>query len=213
MTEILPLHNSMSWHRWWKPLVVVLPAAAIVVGIVYVTYRMVDPLPPRHFAIAAGTAGSGYDTVARQYARVLARDGVELEVRNSAGAVENLELLRDSASGVQAALTTFGVTQPGDQVTFYSLGGISDAAIFIFYRSAEPITQFAQFRGKRLSIGQPGTGLRSLISQVLEAAGALGAPAQLSDLDPAEAIDALIAGEIGAAIFPGRTNGMPLQRA
>ncbi len=78
--------------------------------------------------------------------------------------MENLELLRDTASGVQAALTTFGFTQPNDADTLYSLGGVFDAAIFIFYRSAEPITQFAQFRGKRLSIGMPGTALRSLIS-------------------------------------------------
>jgi hypothetical protein len=66
-------------------------------------------------AIAAGAAGSGYDNFARHYARILARDGVELEVRNSAGAVENLDLLPDAASGAQAALATFGVTQPRDE--------------------------------------------------------------------------------------------------
>jgi ABC-type nitrate/sulfonate/bicarbonate transport system substrate-binding protein len=35
----------------------------------------------------------------------------------------------------------------------YSLGGIFDAAIFIFYRDAEPITMFAQLRGKRVGMG------------------------------------------------------------
>jgi hypothetical protein len=98
------------WRRLWQPLVIVLPWAATVLAVLYITYRLVDPLPPRHLAIAAGAAGSGYDNFARQYARILARDGVELEVRNSAGAVENLDLLRDAASGVQAALATFGVT-------------------------------------------------------------------------------------------------------
>ena len=137
------------WPRF--PLVIVIASAAIVVAALYVTYRLVDPLPPRHLAIAAGAAGSGYDNFARQYARILARQGVELEVRNSAGAVENLDLLRDAAGGVQAALTAFGVTQPRDEDILYSLGGIFDAAIFIFYRNAEPITQFAQFRGKRRS--------------------------------------------------------------
>ena len=102
------------WHRLWKPSVIVLPWAAIVLAALYITYRLVDPLPPRHLAIAAGAAGSGYDNFARQYALILARHGVELEVRNSAGAVENLDLLRDAASGVQAALATFGVTQPRD---------------------------------------------------------------------------------------------------
>jgi TRAP-type uncharacterized transport system substrate-binding protein len=183
-------------------------------GVLYITYRLVDPLPPRHLTIAAGAVGSGYDNFARQYALILARHGVELEVRNSAGAVENLDLLRDAASGVQAALATFGVTQPRDEDILYSLGGIYDAAIFIFHKNAEPVTQFVQFRGKRLSIGMPGTALRSLILQILKATDALDASAHLSDdLDPTEAIDALIAGEIDVAIFPSPLDGILLQRA
>src|SRR5262249_58838167 len=75
-------------------------------------------------------------------------------------------LLRDGAYGVQAALIALGFTRCGDEDTLYSLGGVFDAPIFIFYRNAEPVTQFAQFRGKRLSIGTPGTALRALIFQV-----------------------------------------------
>jgi TRAP-type uncharacterized transport system substrate-binding protein len=190
------------WRMLWRPLVIVLPAAAIVLAVLYVIYRLVDPLPPRHLAIAAGMAGSGYDNFARQYARILARDGVELEVRNSAGAVEDLDLLRDPASGVQAALTTFGVTQSADADTLYSLGGIFDAAIFIFYRNAEPITLFAQFRGKRLSIGVPGSALRSLMLEVLKTTDGFDASTHLSDLDFTQSIDALIAGEIDVAVLP-----------
>jgi len=76
----------------------VISSAVIVLSFLYVTYRLVDPLPPRHFAIAAGAAESGYDNFARQYARILARQGVELEIRNFAGAVENLDQLRDRTS-------------------------------------------------------------------------------------------------------------------
>ena len=56
------------WGRSWKPLVIVLPWAAIVLVVLYIIYRLVDPLPPRHFAIAAGIPGTGYDVLARQYA-------------------------------------------------------------------------------------------------------------------------------------------------
>ena len=157
-------------------------------------------------------AGSGYDNFARQYARILARHGVELDIRNSAGAVENLDLLRDPASGVQAALTTFGFTQPADADILYSLGGIFDAAIFILYRNAEPITVFAQLRGKRLSIGMPGSALRSLMLEVLKTTDGLDASTQLVDLDYTQTIDALIAGEIDVAIVP-QLDGSPLQRA
>ena len=194
------IQSTKMWPR--SPLIIVILSAAIVVAALYVAYRLVDPLPPRHLAIAAGAAGSGYDNFARQYARILARHGVELEIRNFAGAVENLDRLRDPASGVQAALATFGVTQPADTDIFYSLGGVFDAAIFIFYRNAEPVTLFAQFRGKRLSIGMPGTALRLLMLEVLKATDALDASTQLLDPDYTQAVDALIAGEIDVVIVP-----------
>ena len=143
------------WRR--LSLVILISSAAIAFGALYVIYRLVDPLPPRHLVIAASTAGSGYDNVAKRYALILARHGVALEICRSAGAVEDLNLLRDPASGVQAALTTFGFTQSGDMDILYSLGGIFDAAIFIFYRDAGPITMFAQLRGKRIGMGVPGT--------------------------------------------------------
>src|SRR5215510_13854501 len=133
------------WPSFWKPLVIVIPSAAIVLAVLYMTYRFIDPIPPRRFVIAAGMAGSGYDNFAKQYARILARNGVELEIGNFAGAVENLDRLRDPTSGVQAALATFGVTHPADAGVFYSLGGIFDSAIFIFYRNTEPLTLFTQF--------------------------------------------------------------------
>ncbi len=82
---------------------------------------MVDPLPPRRFAVAAGIPGTGYDVFARQYARILTRDGVDLEVQNYASAIEHFDVLRDATSPVQAALTTFGFTQPSDAATLYSL--------------------------------------------------------------------------------------------
>ena len=179
------------WRRLWKPLVVVLPWTAIVLAVLYIIYQLVDPLPPRRFGIAAGIPGTGYDVFARQYARILTRDGVDLEVHNYASAIQHFDVLRDATSPVQAALTTFGFTQPSDAATLYSLGGISDTAIFLFYKNAEPITRFVQFRGKRLSIGMPRTALRTLMLDVLKATGALDDSIHLSDLDYREAIDAM----------------------
>jgi TRAP-type uncharacterized transport system substrate-binding protein len=201
------------WRRLWKPLVIVLPWTAIVLAVLYIIYQLVDPLPPRRFAIAAGIPGTGYDVFARQYAQILTRDGVDLEVHNYASAIEHFDVLRDATSPVQAALTTFGFTQPSDAATLYSLGGISDTAIFLFYKNAEPITRFAQFRGKRLSIGMPRTALRTLMLDVLKATGALDDSIHLSDLDYREAIDALIAGEIDVAMVATQIDDSLLQRA
>jgi TRAP-type uncharacterized transport system substrate-binding protein len=200
------------WPTLWTLSVIVLPASIMALAILYVIYRLVDPLPPRHFVIAAGIAGSGYDLYARRYAEILAREGVKLEIRNTAGAVEDLELVRDPSSGVQAALITLGFAQPGDAKHLYSLGGVFDAVIFVFYRGAEPVTQFAQFRGKRLSIGTPGTSLRPLILQVLNASGAVDASTRFVDLEYGAGIDALIAGEVDVAIFPSQLDADYLRR-
>src|SRR5262249_9500422 len=114
---------------------------------------------------------------------------------------------------VQAALTPFGFTQSRDAESLYSLGGIFDSALFIFYRNTEPITRFAQFRGKRLSIGTPGSALRSVMAEVLEATDVVDASRHLVDLDYSEALEALVRGDIDVGMFPSRLDGSLLRRA
>ena len=207
------IRSTWLWLSELSPLVFVLFWAAVAFAFIYIGYRWIDPLPPRQFSIAAGTAGSIYDNYARQYARILARNGVQLNVRNTAGALENLHLLRDPASGVQAALTTFGLGEPDDPETLNSLGGIFVGAIFIFYRNVQPITQFSGFRAKRIAISLPGNAVRTLMMRVLRATDALDASTQVSDLDSDDAVDALAAGTIDASIFASELDGAALQRA
>jgi len=207
------IRNARVWLSELDPLVFVLFWAAIVFAFIYVGYRWIDPLPPRRLSIAAGAVGSTYDNYARQYAEILARNGVQLNIRNSVGGLENLHLLRDPASGVQAALTSFGLGEPDDPETLNSLGGIFDAAIFIFYRNAQPLTQLSEFRGKRIALGLPGNAVRILMMKVLRATNALDAATQIADLDSDQAVDALAAGTIDAAIFASRLDGAVLHRA
>jgi len=153
MNDLSGTHNT--------PFALAVLCAATALAFFFISYHWIDPLPPRQLSIAAGEADSVYDSFARQYARILARNGVQLSIRNTAGALENLRLLRDPASGVQVAFSSFGSTEPSDSETLNSLGGIFDAAIFVFYRNAQPITQFSEFRGKRVTIGVPGTAVRT----------------------------------------------------
>jgi hypothetical protein len=114
---------------------------------------------------------------------------------------------------VQAALTTIGFAGDDDARSLASLGGVFDAPIFVFYRAAEPITQFTQLRGKHLAIGTSGTSVRPLILQVLQATNAIDASTRFLDVDYGKALEALIAGEIDAVIFPSQLDTGLLQRA
>jgi uncharacterized protein len=213
MNYLSGIRRTGMWLRQRKRFVIVMFWAAIAFTFFYIAFRWIDPLPPRQLSIAAGEAGSIYDNFATQYARVLARNGVQLNVRNTAGALENVRLLRDPASGVQAAFSTFGFTEPSDPDALNSLGGIFDGAIFIFYRNPQPITQFSEFRSKRVAIGLPENGVRKLMIDILKATDGLDASTQFPDLDSSQAVDALIAGSIDAAMFTSDLNGSVLQRA
>jgi TRAP-type uncharacterized transport system substrate-binding protein len=190
-----------------SPFIVVPLSALVLVSVLCGAYFLVDPLPPRRFVIATGAAGSTYESFAKEYQRILAHYGIDLEIRNSAGALDNLRLLRDASSGVQAALTTLGVTGDDDPDLLYSLGGTFDTPIFIFYRNADPLTIFAQFRGKRLVIGTPGTALRSTLSEALKVTGAWEPSGVLLDLNNAQAIEELISGRVDIVALPQPETG------
>ena len=70
------------------------PLALIVATGFLVAYRYVGSPPPRAIRIATGAADGAYHSFAQQYARLLARHGITLEVIPTAGTVDNLELLK-----------------------------------------------------------------------------------------------------------------------
>ena len=55
-----------------------------------VAYHFVGAPPPRTFRLAAGAKGGAYYQFAHQYAEFMAARGIQVEVRETAGTVENL---------------------------------------------------------------------------------------------------------------------------
>ena len=67
----------------------------LIVGIGFVVaYQFVQPAPPSHIVITTGGESGAYYQFAQRYAAILARSGVTLEVRASAGSLDNLERLK-----------------------------------------------------------------------------------------------------------------------
>jgi TRAP-type uncharacterized transport system substrate-binding protein len=192
---------------------VAIPSALVLLAVAYAAFRIVDPLPPRKLVIAAGTPGTSYRLYAGRYRELLARDGIELEIRPSEGAFENLTLLRDRASGVSAGFVTSGVTPLSDAKSLAALGGVYYTPLWVFYRSDQPLTRFSQLRGKRVSIGTPGGTVKQFVTEILAASGALAPSTTLVELTGERALDALAAGEIDSMLFPGTLDGELVVRA
>src|SRR3954447_23912859 len=69
------------------------------------TYLMfVEPPPPRRIVIASGGRNGAYFRYAQKYAEELQKEGLSVEVRETAGSVENLRLLGQEGSGVTVAI-------------------------------------------------------------------------------------------------------------
>ena len=85
-------------------------ASFCVVGIISLALSYFIPAPPSKVTMASGFKGTTFEYYARQYQEIFARSNVELVLRESAGAVANVQLLQDPKSGVQIAFVLGGVS-------------------------------------------------------------------------------------------------------
>src|SRR5258706_14627335 len=82
---------------------IVVLVVALIVAVVWSSAHFLQPAPPRHIVLASGLADGLPHQPARRYIEILARSGVTVEERQTAGAGENLRLLLDPHSGVAVA--------------------------------------------------------------------------------------------------------------
>jgi TRAP-type uncharacterized transport system substrate-binding protein len=179
-------------------LVLVLIAATL-----WISTRFLQPAPPRHIVLASGAAFGLYHQYAERYKQALARDDVVVEERMTGGAADNLRLLRDPSSGVDVAFMQGGVATSLEAEDVEMLASLYYEPLWVFYRNPEPLTQLNQLRGKRIADGAIGGGTRAFVEPLLAFNGVLRSNATLVSLGGDDAMRALRAGEVDAAIFVG----------
>jgi len=156
------------------------------------------PLPSRSFVMAVGAPGDAYLAFGEQYRDRLAREGVTVELRRSAGAVEDLELLLDEHSGVSATFVQGGTVPPNAADELVSLGTVFFEPVWYFCRCREPPESV---RGLRLAIGREGSSSRQTALTLLQMQGIKPSEVELLDLDPEASAKALIDGETDIAFM------------
>lgn len=146
----------------------------LIVGIGFVVaYQFVAPAPPKKITITTGDESGAYFQFANRYAAILAKNGVTLEVKSSAGSLENLARLQKDEA--QIGFVQGGVVEAKDDPDgendsgLLSLGSVFYEPVWVFYRGEKIIDRLTDLRGKRIAIGQEGSGLRQLAQQLLSA--------------------------------------------
>jgi TRAP transporter TAXI family solute receptor len=179
----------------------IIALVALALGIFAVT-AFVHPILPRKLTMATGAAGGGYYEFGDRYKPILAQQGVDLTVLQTAGSIENLAMLRSPDSGVRAALVQNGLTDPQRSPQLVSLGTVAHVPLWIFYRGPQPPRdQLEQLRGMRVSIGPDGSGTRRLALELLARNGIDHSNTKFLPFAPTEAAEQLVAGSIDAAVI------------
>jgi uncharacterized protein len=169
----------------------------IVVVAFVVTYQYVGAPPPKVIRIATGAKNGAYYAFAQRYARLLANDGISLEVVSTAGSVENFDLLKRGE--VSLALVQGGSAANDDKEQLQSLGSLFLEPVWVFTRKPKALKRFSELKGKRLAVGADGSGTYLLAMQLLSATGISESNATLIRGDAAQAVTALSQGKIDAA--------------
>jgi len=187
-------------------LIVGIPVLALIVAGFWYAAQFIKPAPPRHIVIATGGEGGAYQRFGAAYRPLIERFGIEVVELPSAGAVQNLDWLRDRGKALDVAFMQGGIGAGGENEGLVSLGSIYFEPLWVFYRGAAEIDTVAQLKGKRIAIGGEGSGTRKLSLDLLEASGALAARTRLLPLGGLAAVEALKSGKVDAIFLVGSAN-------
>ena len=200
------------------------PFIGITVVLLALAYVVLDPTPPRKVVLATGAPQGAYAEFGKRYADVLKGYGVQVELRNTQGAAENLQLLRDDASGVDIAFVQGGADEQRraadeDDTRLVSLGSLFYEPVWLFYRGdaarrllkAPTLDSLSQLGGWRVNIGAPGSGVPNLMDKLIEA-NHLDLPSLTLVREPATpAVVGLLAGDIDALVFASAPESLLVQ--
>jgi TRAP-type uncharacterized transport system substrate-binding protein len=200
------------------PIVGVAAILLLAFALLFAVLWFVDSAPPNTIIMLGGPEGSMFQHNAERYRKILARDGVKLKVLPSQGSLENLVHLSDPSFHVDVAFVQGGLIQSGlaaglDTEKLVSLGSVFYEPLLVFYRGNNEVDKLAEFSGKRLAIGQVGSGTNALSTALLKASGIeMGGTTELLDISPQEAADGLINGKVDAVFLMGDSASLQLMR-
>ena len=178
-----------------------LALVALTAGLTGLIFAVFSPTPPRSVKMAVNPQGSYSAEVVHQYRALLAKDGIDLKLVPSAGAVQSLALLQDAKSGVSVAIIPSGIINEHKSPELTSLGTLFYEPLWCFSKS-RVIRTYEDLAGLNISIGPEGSGAHTLSEEFLARVGIVdGKSAKLFSWPAEKAAAALLNGEIDAAIL------------
>lgn len=181
----------------------------VLIGVLAVLW-VVRSAPPRTIVIAAGPVGSSFQRYADSYQKRLAPHGVTLEIISTSGSLDNLQQLQSATSRIDIGFVQGGLVAKDTKLEgLVSLGSVAYQPLWVFYRSAAPISRLSELAGKRIAVGVAGSGTHVLALAILAGNGLTEERATFVDLEAEAAAADLLAGKLDAVFLMG--DSAPMQ--
>ncbi|MBI2744338.1 MAG: ABC transporter substrate-binding protein [Burkholderiales bacterium] len=207
-------HTLLSLRDLWASAA---PFVLLAILLLTLAYWWLDPMPPKRITLATGPAQSAYDELGKRYAQSLAAYGIQVQLKPSQGAADNLALLR--AGEVDIGFVQGGTATPSEDDELESLGSLFVEPVWLFYRADAArkvnrqgkLTALGELKGLRLNLGAEGSGVPRLMERLFEANRIDPAGMRLSRLDQTPAVMALLAGEVDALVLASAPESLMVQ--
>ena len=168
------------------------------------------PAPPSKITIATATGGSTYELLGNRYKAILARSHVDVAVRLTNGAAENLRLLQDRNSGVTAGIVAGGVSDAALSPDLRSLGRVNYQPFWIFYRSVDIWPDLTSLKGKRIAVGPVGSDNQIVAEKLFKLSG-FNQETKVLPLAGQAAVKALAEGQVDVVFIAGAPDAPNVQ--
>ena len=164
------------------------------------------PPPPKTIEMATGFPSGLYYQFGERLKIELTEDRINLDVIETSGSVDNLKLLGDPNSEVDFAIVQGGVSDITQYPKLVSIAGMFYEPVWVWYREAAfkgdgGLRVLSQLKGKRVSIGNEGSGTLALSNVLLQISGISGTDLRTEKLKPDEAVEKLKSGELDVAFI------------
>jgi len=162
------------------------------------------PPPPKVIEMAAGLPSGLYYQFGERLKAELAEDRITLDVMETGGTVDNLKLLGDSKSEVDFAIVQGGVADIAQYPKLVSIAGMYYEPVWVWYREEVfkgegGLKVLNQLKGKRVSIGNEGSGTLVLSNALLKISGLSEDQFRAEKIKPDQAVEKLNRGELDVA--------------
>ena len=185
-----------------RGLLVSLAFIALLAGLLlFFAVSFFNAAAPKTVTISSGPEGSSFQRNAEKYQKILAKEGVQLEIRPSEGSLDNLRRLNDPTQKVDIGFVLSGEARDQKYEDILSLGSVAYQPLLLFYRGKERHL-LSDFKGARLNIGPEGSGTHALALALLKLNGiAPGAETVLEETDLIDPTDDLLKGRLDAVFL------------